>query len=169
MTLQSVRERPGACRACVFVVGDRVVGIDVSMVRQVLILREYTRVPGAPAHVLGVVNHRGAILPLLDPRPLLGCASRPIEPGARALVVQTGADQVGLLIDGVVGLEGFDEVLPLETPARDARLGTGVVRRSPGDPPVLLLDVPKVLNALRIGLRARPSAGLGPPTPPGRP
>lgn len=149
-------ENAGACRACVVVIGDRTFGVEVRVAREVLILGEPTRVPGAPPHILGVVNRRGTILPIVDLRPLLGYTSRPLGRGARALVVQAEAVSVGLLIDEVRGLEGFDAIMPLVGAAHDshARFGLGLLERRAGEPPVLLLDIPRVLNALRVGHKA---------------
>ena len=59
-------------RACVFVLADRVFAVEVSHAREVGVLDDYTVVPRAPAHVLGVTNLRGRVLPIVDIRPLLG-------------------------------------------------------------------------------------------------
>jgi purine-binding chemotaxis protein CheW len=102
--------------------------MPVTAVREVLIVETCTPVPGAPANVLGVVNRRGAILPVLDLRPLLDVPPRPLERGARLLVVRLGAVEVGVAIDEVLGLEVVDE-------------------RSP----VALLDPDRILGAVGLG------------------
>jgi chemotaxis signal transduction protein len=149
----------GACRACLVSVEERVLGVEVGVAREVLVVEGHTRVPGAPPHVLGVLNRRGTVLPIVDLRPLLGLASRPLERGARALVVQADGVQVGLLVDRVLGLEAFETVQPLASsrPADAALPGRGLLPRGPGESPALLLDLPAVLDALRIG-RAAPEA-----------
>jgi chemotaxis signal transduction protein len=159
MTPESPRDGAGACRACLVAVEERVLAVEVGVAREVLVLEAHTRVPGAPPHVLGVVNRRGTVLAILDLRPLLGLASRPIERGARALVVQADEVQVGLLVDRVLGLETFDSPGPPAAGGPDgaALRSRGLLPRRPGEPPALLLDVPAVLDALRIG------RALGPP------
>lgn len=128
MTASSLPETGRPCRACLFVIGARVLAMPVTAVREVLIVETCTPVPGAPANVLGVVNRRGAILPVLDLRPLLGVPPRPLERGARLLVVQLGAVEAGVAIDEVLGLEVVEE-------------------RSP----VALLDPDRILGAVGLG------------------
>lgn len=106
--------------------------MPVTAVREVLIVETCTPVPGAPANVLGVVNRRGAILPVLDLRPLLDVPPRPLERGARLLVVQLGAVEAGVAIDEVLGLEVVEE-----------------------GSPVALLDPDRVLGAVGLGPGAR--------------
>jgi purine-binding chemotaxis protein CheW len=156
MTPESPRDGAGTRRACLVSVEERVLGVEVGVAREVLMLEGHTRVPGAPPHVLGVVNRRGTVLPILDLRPLLSLPPRPIQPGARALVVQSEDVQVGLLVDRVLGLEAFETVQPLtgSRPEDAALLGRGLLPRRPGEAPALLLDLPAVLDALRIGRAA---------------
>ena len=142
-------------RACLFAIGPHVLAVEVAEAREILTVEALTRVPGAPAHVLGVVSRRGALLPVLDLRPLLAEPSRPLEPGAPSLVVETGDGPVGLAVDRVLGLEPFETVRPVDRGAAvpPAHLGRGWIDR-PGRPAVLL-DLPRVLSTLR-GRRTGP-------------
>ena len=49
-----------------FRLGDRLYGIDLDAVREILPVRRATRVPGAPAYVGGLINVRGTIVTVLD-------------------------------------------------------------------------------------------------------
>ena len=82
--------------------------VEVRHAREVVVLDEYTIVPLAPDHLLGVANLRGDIMPLVDIGPLLGRAPAPAGPEARALVVEREGIRVGLLIDEVLGIESLD-------------------------------------------------------------
>jgi purine-binding chemotaxis protein CheW len=53
-------------RLVLFRLGDRLYGIDLEAVREILPVRRATRVPGAPAYVAGLVNVRGTIVTVLD-------------------------------------------------------------------------------------------------------
>lgn len=71
-----------------------------------------TRVPGAPAHLLGVFAHRGEVLPVVDLTRLTG---RPLdEAWKRAVLVRTPRGAVALTATRVLGvsqLEGpFDRL-----------------------------------------------------------
>jgi purine-binding chemotaxis protein CheW len=144
-------EAPRAVRACLFGLGGALFAVDVGHAREVVVLEDFTIVPLAPAHLLGLTNLRGYILPILDVRPLLGLRAHPVTRGSRLLVLDGGAGQVGVTIDGVQGLESFDQIAPLGDAARRryGDVGLGLVERD--GRPAILLDVPKVLEALQVG------------------
>jgi len=101
---------PGAApRACVVLLGGRPFAVDVAQAREVVVLDAITPVPGAPAPLVGVMNLRGAVLPVIEARPLLGL---PTRGGARqrALVVADGERRAAVLIERVLGLVGDDEL-----------------------------------------------------------
>jgi chemotaxis signal transduction protein len=144
-----VLESVGAVRACLFVLGGERFAIEVGTVREVVVVDEFTIVPRAPGYLIGVANLRGLILPILDIRPLLGLPPRPPGRGARVLVVEAGSGQVGVVLDEVVGLTAFAEVLPFgeEAPRAYRQVGVGLARH--GDGLVTLLDAARVLQALK--------------------
>lgn len=78
-------------------------GIETAHVLEVIPLRELTPVPGTPSFVLGVVNHRGRILPVLDFRRLLNLAGQGVPEGSRVVVVEAGGMTFGIFTDAVAG------------------------------------------------------------------
>lgn len=84
-----------------FRVGRQEFCIDIMMVREVRGWTEATILPRTPDYVKGVINLRGAVLPIID---LARCLGMPgIEPTERnvIIVVQIANRQVGILVDGV--------------------------------------------------------------------
>ena len=49
-----------------FRLGDRLYGIDLDAVREILPVRRATRLPGSPAYVAGLINVRGTIVTVID-------------------------------------------------------------------------------------------------------
>lgn len=149
----SVLEQTQAVRACLFQLAGESFAVEVRWAREVVVFEDYTVVPRAPAHVVGVANLRGSIIPILDVRALLGLPGHQISRGGTALVIGEGGVQVALAIEGILGLESFDEVVPFGEAGRKefGEFGVGLLRR--GERMVTLLDVPKLLEALRIGVR----------------
>jgi purine-binding chemotaxis protein CheW len=122
--------------------------VEVRYAREVVVFDEYTVVPLAPTHLLGVANLRGGIMPVVDIRPLLGMAPAVAGHEVRALVVERDGVQVALLIDEVLGLEPLDA-----RPPADDRDGPGpraviVARLGREDGDVALLDVHALLTAM---------------------
>jgi purine-binding chemotaxis protein CheW len=89
-------------------------GIEAVHVLEVVPLQGLTPVPCTPPVVLGVVNHRGRILPVLDLRRLLALASPGIAEGSRVVAVTAGETSFGIFVEAVVGLVkvGGHEVVP---------------------------------------------------------
>ena len=103
----AVRESHGHL---VFAVADRLYAVPADTASEVVTVASLTRVPGAPAHLLGVFAHRGEVLPVVDLTRLVGT---PME-GAfrRAVLLRTPKGAVALTATKVLGvatLEGsFD-------------------------------------------------------------
>jgi purine-binding chemotaxis protein CheW len=53
-------------RLVLFRLGDRLYGIDLEAVREILPVRRATRLPGSPAYVAGLINVRGTIVTVID-------------------------------------------------------------------------------------------------------
>lgn len=88
-----------------FRVGAQRYGCRLEAVREIFAARPATRLPGAPPHVLGLVNVRGALLTVLDVgRWLHGAASGEATaggPSGHVLVVEADGRQAGCRVDGL--------------------------------------------------------------------
>ena len=84
-----------------FNIGEQQFCISTAAVREIRGWTAVTPLPHAPPFVLGVVNLRGVVLPIVDFAVRLGFP--PSQPTARhAIIVAEFGDQVaGLLVDGV--------------------------------------------------------------------
>lgn len=144
-----------AVRVCLFTLGAGTFAVDVHRVREVVVLDEVTPVPLAPPHVVGVANLRGEVLTLVEARHLLGLPPRPAGRVLHALVLTGDGGPVALVIDEVVGLEAFEDVVPLAEGVR-GRYGPwtrGLLRR--GDRAATWLDADTLVAALRPAAEGR--------------
>jgi purine-binding chemotaxis protein CheW len=148
-TATAVLEQAGALRACLFSLAGESFAVDVRTAREVIVVEDHTPVPGAPPSVIGVANLRGAVVPIVDVRSLLGLAGGGRGGETRALVVDADGFQVAIAIETVLGLESFEAVLPFGDVARKRfeDFGQGLLPRGAGL--ATLLDVPNILHALR--------------------
>src|SRR5574338_236846 len=62
-------------------------GVPIEAVREVVRVADVTRVPHAPAHIRGVMNLRGRILPIVEIRTRLGLTAAELTPSSRVVVV----------------------------------------------------------------------------------
>jgi purine-binding chemotaxis protein CheW len=82
-------------------VGAQEFCLDVMIVREIRGWSPATPLPRTPPYVVGMVNLRGAVIPVIDLAARMGFA--PAQPGVRHVIVVTevGDALMGLLVDGV--------------------------------------------------------------------
>jgi purine-binding chemotaxis protein CheW len=96
--------------------------VAAASVLEVIPLRELVTVPGAPRVVLGIVNHRGRILPVLDLRRVFELAGESVTERSRVVVAEAGGLTFGVFADAVAGVV---RVGPQELEARPTGLVGG--------------------------------------------
>lgn len=130
---------------------QEIYGVPSSQIREVARHREPTPVPGAPPSLPGILNQRGTILPVVDPRLILGLAQSPLTRASRLVVAVSDDVEMALLVDGVLDIVDIpsDTLEPVPgalDPAR-GRMLRGVARF--GEHPVIMLDLGELVSSLR--------------------
>lgn len=84
-----------------FRIGDQEFCVNIMSVREIRGWTPATPLPHAPSYVMGVINLRGAVLPIINLSVRLGL--KPVAPDARHVIIvaQVGAKIVGLLVEAV--------------------------------------------------------------------
>lgn len=145
----SLLDTSAVVRACVVTLGGEPFALDVTNVREVVIFDEFTVVPLAPPHVIGLANLRGEVMPLVDAHALLGRPARRPGRAYRTLVVAADGLEAALVIDGVLSLEAFVEIVPADEAGGRTGQPWALGFLKHDDRLVPLLDVVRLLNALR--------------------
>src|SRR5215468_1110895 len=65
---QETNGAPAAQQVLTFVLGNETYGVDILRVQEIRGWSTVTKIPHAPPHVLGVLNLRGSIVPIVDMR-----------------------------------------------------------------------------------------------------
>lgn len=120
-------------RVVEFVLGDDRYCLEIDHIEEIVEREAVTRVPNTPVAVEGVVDLRGTITTILDPKVTLGIDS---EPGGHILVFdpETFDDEehVGWAVDDVTRVETIPETAVKTAPA-DREHVRGVVDREDED------------------------------------
>lgn len=84
-----------------FRLGQQEFCLDVMNVREIRGWTPVTQLPHAPSYMLGVINLRGTVLPIIDLAARMGFP--PAEPSTRhaIMVVEMGKQAIGFLVDAV--------------------------------------------------------------------
>jgi purine-binding chemotaxis protein CheW len=88
-------------RLVTFETNGRSFGLDVSAVREIRGWQQTTPLPNSSDHVLGVINLRGVIVPVIDLRQRLGLGPSTISRSSVVIVVANGDRLEGVLADAV--------------------------------------------------------------------
>jgi purine-binding chemotaxis protein CheW len=86
-------------------------GIRVLKVREIIGVQEITSVPQTPAHIKGVINLRGKVVPVIDLRLKFGLASSEYTQRTCIIVTQVQGESGPILMGTVV--DGVSEVINL--------------------------------------------------------
>ena len=89
----------------VFELGREEFGIGVLKVREIMCIQGITAVPQTPAHVKGVINLRGKVIPVVDLRLKFGLPEQEYTQRTCIIVVQVRSEggplMMGIVVDGV--------------------------------------------------------------------
>lgn len=139
-------------RVLSFDLGGEMFAIPADTVREILEVPPVTRVPGAPDFSNGLINVRGAVLPLADLRVPFAMAPRAHDEDTRVIVIeeQIGeqAESIGIVADRVTDVyemdrEAIDEAPPLGMRWRPEFI-IGIGRKA--DRFVILPDMPRIFR-----------------------
>lgn len=99
-----------------FRIGEQEFCVDIRAVREIRGWAPATPLPQAPAYVRGVINLRGAVLPIVDLSSRLGLGA--VEPSARHVIIvaRVGLRIVGLLVEAVSDILSVSEEMIQATP-----------------------------------------------------
>jgi purine-binding chemotaxis protein CheW len=135
-----------------FVLGDETYGFDILRVQEIRGWSPVTRIPHSPAHVLGVLNLRGAIVPIVDLRRQFMLPR--VEYNALTVIIVLSVSngpkrrEVGVVVDGVSDVVDIDVANLRPPPDLGAREATEHMRglMPIGDRMLVLLDIDRLLT-----------------------
>ncbi len=101
-TMDDTQVSAAPISAVVLRLGRQELGIEISQVHEVIKWREPAPVPRAPEFVEGVIDVRGAVLPIVDLRKRLSLPAAPPDADTRIIVAGLEGERIGLVVDQVV-------------------------------------------------------------------
>lgn len=123
-------------------------GVDILTVREIRGWSSVTRIPQTPEFVLGVLNLRGAIVPVMDLRLRFGLQRERYDATTVTIVVAVGERLFGIVVDAVSDVLDCTDTDIKEMPdmgvAVDTKFLKGLVSHE--QHMVMLLDVEKLMR-----------------------
>lgn len=133
-----------------FLLENELLALEVARVREVLDLCPITRVPNAPEYMVGVVNLRGSVIPVIDLRLKFGLSKTESTIDARIVILELSRDGVeavaGIMADSVHDVVGIGDEQISPPPESGARWRTEYIKGigKYGEDFILLLDIHRV-------------------------
>ncbi|MGA0569271.1 chemotaxis protein CheW [Variovorax sp. VNK109] len=126
-------------------------GIDILKVQEIRGHEAVTRIANSPAHMVGVINLRGIIVPILDMRTRFGLPPAAQEAPTVVIILNVGSRVVGIVVDSVSDVVrlGADCIRPTPDAALlDAGMITGLGTIE--DRMIILLDIDQVVAGMQV-------------------
>jgi len=131
-----------------FRLANELYGIEITKVREIILITEITRIPQTPHYVKGLINLRSTVIPVIDLRALFGLPEGEMTDESRIMVLQASGRTIGIVVDAVSEVLRVkqDQIAP--PPPTVAKLGreylTGLVKLD--KQLLILLDIDKILS-----------------------
>jgi purine-binding chemotaxis protein CheW len=144
-----------------FLLNDEKFAVHINSVQEIVELNQFTKVPNTPEYMLGIINLRGKVLPLLDTRLKLGLQPAERTSKNRVLILdikdtEERTTQIGAIVDvakEVVAIEADKIQKPTECDVyKRSTPVTGIVNHQ-GDI-TMIIDINKVFAAEDVNVLA---------------
>jgi len=141
-----------------FTLGDEEYAVDILRVQEIRSWEPVSRIPNVPSYEKGVVNLRGAIVPIVDLRERFGLGHLEYTPLTVVVVLQSQTEQgqtriMGVVVDAVSDVVNVDKQTIQNAPNFGTKVSTEFINGlvSVDDRMVMLLDVNKLLKLDGLG------------------
>jgi purine-binding chemotaxis protein CheW len=136
-----------------FVLGNETYGVDILRVQEIRGWSAVTKIPHAPPHVLGVLNLRGSIVPIVDLRMRFSLDRAEYTTVTVIIVVSVisaaGRRDFGVVVDGVSDVVDVNTEEVKAAPDLGAKGATDYIRGlvPVADRMVVLLDIDRLIGS----------------------
>jgi purine-binding chemotaxis protein CheW len=136
-----------------FVLGNETYGVDILRVQEIRGWSAVTKIPHAPPHVLGVLNLRGSIVPIVDLRMRFSLDRAEYTTVTVIIVVSVisaaGRRDFGVVVDGVSDVVDVNTAEVKAAPELGAKGATDYIRGlvPVSERMVVLLDIDRLIGS----------------------
>ncbi|MGH7485512.1 MAG: chemotaxis protein CheW [bacterium] len=131
-----------------FQLGDELYGVDILRVQEIKGYTAVTKIPNTPAHIKGVLNLRGTIVPIIELRTKFGMPTIAYTMFTVIVVVVIQEKIMGLVVDAVSDVLNIDKKDIQPPPQFGAKVDVSFLRGigNSGEKLVAILDMDRLLS-----------------------
>lgn len=144
----------GSAEFLTFRLGAEEYGIDILRVQEIRSFEEPTRIANSLPFIKGVVNLRGVIVPVVDLRIKLGCASVEYNSFTVVIVLNVKGRVVGAVVDSVSDVLELQRENIKPAPDMNSQVDTAYITgiASVGERMLILMDIEALMSSPDMGL-----------------
>ena len=151
----SVKANAGnAAEYLTFRLGQEEYGIDILRVQEIRSYEQPTRMAHAPEFIKGVIDLRGVIVPIVDLRIKLGCATADYTDFTVVIILNVGGTVLGAVVDAVADVVALQAEAIKPAPQFQGQVDASFVRgiASTGERMLIVVDIESLLSGTEMGL-----------------
>ena len=141
-----------------FTLDQEVFSLDISKVREVLEFSKITKIPQTPEMMIGVINLRGSVVPVVDLRIKFGMGRGDITENTVIIIIEIDLDHeatmLGVMVDAVKEVIDLDENHIEAPPKIGNRLNTELIKgmgKRDGQF-IIILDIEQIFSLEELDL-----------------
>ncbi|MDI9854934.1 chemotaxis protein CheW [Comamonas sp. 17RB] len=146
----------GFSECLTFRLGEEEYGIDILRVQEIRSYETPTRIAHAPAFIKGVIDLRGVIVPIVDLRLKLACASCEYTPFTVVIILNVAQSVMGVVVDAVADVVQIPHEALRPAPQfqgqsqEDGAFIKGIAKV--GERMLIVVDIAAMLTAQEMGV-----------------
>lgn len=151
-TLTPEHATQGYSQYLTFVLGDEEYAVNILRVQEIRSWEPVSRVPNVPVYEKGVINLRGAIVPIIDLRERFELGRAVYTPVTAVIILQLRHDQrkriMGMVVDHVANVIDIGDTQIQTSPDFGKRISTECITgiAAVNERMIILLDIDKLLS-----------------------
>ena len=132
-----------------FSIGEETYGVEVLRVQEIIGMTQITPVPNSVSFMKGVINLRGAVVPVVDMRVKFGMAERSYDAFTVIIIVEVKGRLIGMIVDTVSDVANIPVDTIQDTPHFTAKIETDFIKGigQLDSRLVIILDVERIMSA----------------------
>ncbi len=136
-----------------FILAGEEYGVDILRVQEIKGWDSVTPIPNTPKHILGVINLRGTIVPIIDLRLRFNLESIPYGPTTVVIMLKVKSEErirtMGIVVDGVSDVYNLAQDAMKPPPDFGSVISVDFVKglATVGEHMVIVLDIDHLLNS----------------------
>jgi len=148
----TIELQEGTKQYLTFFLGEEEYAVDILKVREIRGWESVTSIPNTPDYVLGVINLRGTVIPVIDLRKRFSLSETEFGPTTVVIIVKVADNDksriVGLVVDAVSEVYNIEDGLIAEAPDVGGAISTEFVKglATVDDKMLILLGIDELVN-----------------------